>query len=310
MKIKEFNGMKRSFGFKIAFFSILFPFFHRRMESAEVTNWIDRQKNDTIKKYLKKRYKNIVEKYKFTEVTSDNIDLISPIWIFWWQGEENMPLIVKKCFQSVLNNANGHPVKLITKYNMNEYVSIPDYIIEKVGNGIISIIHLSDIVRISLISQHGGLWLDSTILVTGSINVYGNFYTIHHLKYGHHPSDRKWTQFLLGGVKNNPLFLMVRDLLFEYWKTENFMVDYFLIDYCIYLAYDSNLSIKNMIDSVPYSNPELYYFLSYFDEPYIAEKFKEICESTNFHKLKWKEPLKIHTNPGELTYYGYLLGKD
>ena len=88
------------------------------------------------------------------------------IWIFWWQGYDTAPLLVKKCIDSIIKNAGNHPVILITKENWKNYADIPDYIIEKVEKGIITLTHFSDILRMSLVSEHGGLWLDATIFVS------------------------------------------------------------------------------------------------------------------------------------------------
>lgn len=60
----------------------------------------------------------IVSSYKDrTCDPNENIGATSPIWVCWWQGEEQMPDIVKACYHSIQKHACTHPVILITSEN-------------------------------------------------------------------------------------------------------------------------------------------------------------------------------------------------
>lgn len=75
-----------------------------------------------------------------------------------------MPQLVQGCFRQ-LTTYNDN-VCLITKDNYNKYCHIPDYILQKLYRQEISITHFSDILRVSLLAENGGLWLDSTCWVS------------------------------------------------------------------------------------------------------------------------------------------------
>lgn len=59
--------------------------------------------------------KNIIKKYKEASTGKSPIDKTCPIWTCWWQGEANMPDIVKVCYASAKHHAGQHPVILITE---------------------------------------------------------------------------------------------------------------------------------------------------------------------------------------------------
>jgi hypothetical protein len=80
-----------------------------------------------------------------------------------------MPPIVQSCFQSLCSHAGNHLVHLITQENISKYVTIPDYILRKVQEGKISFTHFSDILRMCLLYEHGGLWIDATVYVSQPI---------------------------------------------------------------------------------------------------------------------------------------------
>ena len=59
---------------------------------------------------------------------------------------------------------------VLTSKNFLEYVSFPGYIIDKYKKGFIENAHFSDLLRLELLNTYGGLWIDSTVLVTDKIN--------------------------------------------------------------------------------------------------------------------------------------------
>ncbi len=75
------------------------------------------------------------------------------------------PEISKKCICSIKKSTN-HPVVVLTNENLLDYCKLPDYIIGKYESGIITNAQLSDIIRMTLLSDCGGLWIDATVFYT------------------------------------------------------------------------------------------------------------------------------------------------
>jgi len=74
----------------------------------------------------------------------------------WWQGEEEAPDLIRACIRSQKRNIPKeirHVV--ISKYNYGEYIDIPDFVLQKVESGKISLTTLSDIIRVSLLYKWG-----------------------------------------------------------------------------------------------------------------------------------------------------------
>lgn len=87
------------------------------------------------------------------------------IWVCWWQGLDQSPEIVKACVKSIKRNAGKHTVIILTEDNYRQYVDIPKWVEEKKNKGIITRTNYSDLLRLSLLAKHGGLWLDATFIV-------------------------------------------------------------------------------------------------------------------------------------------------
>ena len=114
-----------------------------------------------------------LEKYLYATKNDLDIEvsneLENPIWQIWFQGEDSMPPIVKICVQSIKKYNPDRKIILLTKDNIKDYVSIPDYIEEKYKNGIIPHAHYADLVRFMLLYKYGGTWIDATVFMTGEM---------------------------------------------------------------------------------------------------------------------------------------------
>ncbi len=273
--------------------------------------------NSVIEKFIEKEFSEMIEKYRKREEerlslkkekSSENNE---NIWIFWWQGYDVAPLLVKKCIDSIINNAGNHPVILITKGNWKNYADIPDYIIEKLEKGIITLTHFSDILRMSLISKHGGLWLDATIFMSREIPEYCfelPYFSIHYETAASKIANGKWTGFCQAGQKNSIIHSFCRDIFFSYWKKYNKLIDYFFIDYVMLTGYDNISGFKKFVDALPFNNQGIKELDKHFNDEFSNELLDNILFQSTFFKLNWKRDYKKEIN-GRKTLYGYFLEK-
>jgi hypothetical protein len=234
----------------------------------------------------------------------------SVIWICWWQGLDNMPEIVRVCYKSIQKFAGSHPVKIITKYNFRDFISIPEYILNKFNSGLISVTHFSDILRANLLYEYGGFWLDATMLLTEEISIRSgcdSFFTLKGTYAIDNISRARWTGFCMAGAKHDILFEYMRDIFYLYWKTHNELIDYVLIDYVIDVAYRSVPYIKSLVDNVVYNNTDIYSLQYHLHNEFSENLFVEYCSQTSFHKLTWKKKIEKYTPENKLTFYGYLI---
>ena len=271
--------------------------------------------NSVIEKFIEKDFSAIIEKYRnhteesrffMKEKFSENV---GNIWIFWWQGYDAAPLLVKKCIDSITKNAKNHPVVLITKENWKNYADIPDYIIEKLKKGIITLTHFSDILRMALISKNGGLWLDATIFVSREIPEYCfelPYFSIHYENSTSKIAKGKWTGFCQAGQKNSIIHSFCRDIFFSYWEKYSKLIDYFFIDYVMLTGYNYIPNFRKLVDAVPLNNQGIKELDKHFNDEYSKELLDNILSKSTFFKLNWKRDYKKEIN-GKKTLYGYFL---
>ena len=116
----------------------------------------------------------------------------------------------------------------------------------------------------------------------------------------------RWTNFLHASKKDNFLCGFILDFFLEYWKTQKTLIDYFLIDYAIQIAYDEFPKCRELLDSVPLVNYDLYKFENIMNKEWSVETWNSIKNSTLFSKLAWRKEGKKETLLGKETIYGHI----
>ena len=181
------------------------------------------QRSYLVYKLLKKRYQYVLDK----QIKQNDRKKGDKIWTCWFQGIENAPEVCQVCVKRMKQIFGEDKVIVITADNYMDYVDIPEYIVDKWKKGIIVYAHFSDILRLCLLVQHGGTWIDSTILLLRK-NIPSYFYDSPLFVFADHISGLRPNiqNSYLSAYSNSRILTCVRNLLFEYWKKENYVINY------------------------------------------------------------------------------------
>lgn len=252
----------------------------------EILTYLQRYAGDTLP-----------DGYSLSETIKDD----SPIWVYWHQGFNNAPPIVKKAYSCLLKYSGSHKVIALDKDNITEYVKFPDYIYKKIQSGNITLTHFSDLLRMALLSDRGGWWIDSTILLSNSLPHYDTpFYSIKNKKNNPRFVDggNMWSAFLIGTGEKNAVAKFVLDLFLNYWKREDYLIDYFLVDYSIAIAYHKFAVFKDVLEKNPVDNADAFKMASKLNCNFDLNIWNDIYHSQVIHKLSWKLPLRTGDTVG------------
>lgn len=278
------------------------------------TEYLRSRHDDLILQYLKEKYWYVIKKYQHSKNSLKNDQKENNIWTFWYQGEDQAPEIVKKILQSIKENSGGKKVIVLDKNNIADYIKISDHIMEKVNNQTISLTHFSDILRVELLKKYGGLWIDSTMLVMDIIPdeiFQGTMWSMK--KKCYKKSDNRytwyWTGFLFYAKRETVLFQFLSEFFYEYWKREDYLIEYLLIDYAISLAYNYIPQVRKDINLIPVTKHDYYALESLINQRYNAKQWELIKKILPFQKLSYKHQYKKEEN-GQKSFYGFLMGKD
>lgn len=259
----------------------------RRIKYINVSNKIilDELYQEDFYSYAKKKYlKRKKLKFTFSKSIKSNY-----IWVCWLQGYDSAPVLVKKCIDS-LNKLDGEVI-VIDENNFSNYVNIPDFIFRKWKKGIISNAHFTDILRVELLIKYGGLWIDSTVYCSGNrqyeiIKKYP-FFAYQLININNRDRIKSIaSNWLMYSSPNSELLIILKELLYDYWKKENYAKNYFFFHVFFYAIIEENIEEWNKLLKFNNINPHVMQFLG--NSTYNKDQFNEMLLCSDFHKLNWR----------------------
>lgn len=279
--------------------------FKRKQKLLEILRLYIRYKKQ---RYLRNKYGKYIseeiEKYDWKAVEQVSS---RRVWICWWQGMDNAPLLVRRCYDSVKSNLVDWKITVITLDNYKEYVQFPDYILQRWQKGQISNTHMSDLLRLELIVKYGGLWLDSTVLCTGkeipeSI-IRSNLFVYQLLRPGITGRSLSISSWLIYAKSNNKILYLTKMLLYKYWQKNERIIDYFIFHHFFSIVLEYCQEEQKQIPKYCNSIPHILLFQLF--EEYDGIAFHDLKQMTCFHKLSYKLNQEDLIKPG--TYYDVIL---
>ena len=239
-----------------------------------------------------KYYENFIddlEIYNHTHIFSDKI-----YWC-WLQGFNKAPELYKAAYNSVNTSCINHSILVINQTNLYKYVKFPSYILEKYKKKVIDNTHFSDLLRLELLIKYGGTWIDASVLMTKyNKNFFRKdlffFRTVNYTKI----SGSNW--FITAEIES-PVLKTTRDLIYEYWRKENYLCDYFIFHLLFKFAFQKYYN--DYLQMPYYTNIPVHFLQKHLMNKFNDTLYTNILKSASVHKLNKKFP----SNNESFIYY-------
>ncbi|PRD56479.1 capsular polysaccharide synthesis protein [Sphingobacterium gobiense] len=186
---------------------------------------------------------------KYTVQAKQQFDTDKIIWQYWGQGfqDGNIPEIVSLCTASVDQHKGNYTVIRLDDESVKEYLDMPAFVWEKLDNmSDFNRTFFSDLLRVALLKVYGGVWLDATIFLSGSLpphleqheyflyqrdpdEPYKRYWESTYAYYwGWHPDFRvQVLNSIIFAKKGCEMTTVLLELMLYYWDTQEKIVDYF-----------------------------------------------------------------------------------
>ena len=243
--------------------------------------------NNRVLCKLRNKNRRFVADYQAPELPRQRSN---KVWVCWLQGMENAPALVQKCYASLQKNLTDREIILLTEDNYRSYVNFPEHIQRKIDTGVITRTHFSDLLRLELLLNHGGTWIDATVFCSGGeIPAYmldSDLFLFQTLKPGLDGHPTCISSWFMTACTNHPILALSRELLYRYWEKHSKMVDYFLLHDFFQLSIEKYSDLwKNV---VPFPNSVPHILLLRLFERYDETVWNAVKAQTPFHKLTYK----------------------
>ncbi len=281
-------------------------------KSVNLARFRKQRKNafDDLNRLMPEMVTKISTIIKNLNLRSEQDSLERNIFVFWWDGFESAPDIVKKCLKSVESNYKGFNVIRISQKNYKDYTDIDPLILKEFEEGKVSVQSFSDILRFNLLKNNGGMWIDATIFFLNEYDLVGkldesqSFNTLefassrNFLKYKGY--DCSWSGFFIASKKNG-LFVRTMDAIFkEYYKTYGTYSLYFFID-AAFMACKVNKVDNNVLMKSQQCVGDMFLLSKIGNSQYDESCMTEISKLPQ--KLAWN--IRLSENKG--TFYAKIL---
>ena len=258
---------------------------------------------------IEERVLNFLQPFLNQTTNFEECPVEKNVFVFWWDGFENAPEVVKKCFASVRKYHPDCKVIGVDKNNYQDFTDIHPRIIEDFKKDKISVQTFSDILRFNLLKNNGGIWIDSTILFLSELNLLEDlknksftsleFSTSRDfLKYEDY--ECSWSGFFMASRKNG-LFVRAVDEIFKqyYLKYKTYSI-YFFIDTVFMICKKHGLD-GNVLDKTLKTLDNMFTLAWLLEEKYDSDIIEMIKNTPQ--KLRWN----ISNSSDENTFCGWLL---
>lgn len=304
--IRNFVRKTIHFGVYISVSNLILTY-GQRVFSSHFLRKISRVRNRKIQQYLYPILDHVCQ--NSVKIENLNEQKEAPIWFCWFQGEERIPEIPHLCLASIRRNAGSHPVIVLDQKNYVQYCTLPDIVVERYAAGQLKQAHFADILRINLLAQQGGLWLDATMLITAPLpdSVFNMpFFSIKTQPDGYYVSACRWAVFCLAANKGNQLFLRLAKVFEEYLLHTDIFIDYFMFDQFIEMLSTQDEKIRAMINEIPFNNPDVHKLNVLLCKEFDTALFYKLCERTWAFKLNLRTYSTAQLNENPNNFYNRL----
>jgi len=258
---------------------------------------------------LERKYMPIIDSHKPQNASEEPQSKI--IWVCWLQGEEQAPELVKRCIASIRSHAADHEVRIVTNDNLAEYITIPEYITEALRKKRMQYAHYSDYLRIALLERYGGVWIDSTVLMTDDLPSYvtdSPFFMFQHSPYS--PSPILGSNWFLAAHKGNYVAATMKMLLERYWKQERHLCHYYMFHMLLSMILRNTDEGRRILNEMPYvSNAEVHLLQKALFEPYNEKRLQDFKRRAFCQKLTYKFKPGTSTSDKN-TFYSHIINSN
>jgi tetratricopeptide (TPR) repeat protein len=222
--------------------------------------------------------------------------LPSRIWVYWGQGFDKAPPIVRRCHEELMRHHTEDEVVLLDDAGFGDYVEIPNVARRRTSRDRTK---FSDVLRLELLSRHGGVWLDATCLVSRRLfDVLPELLPSGFFAFRRRPA--LIASWFLASEPRHPLVTLAREAQYVYWEHFRRPLDYYVLHHLVESLYHVADEARECLDATPLRSARPGSLVARAgNEPYDPERYAELLTGCFVHKLTHKLP-QGQAKPGSM----------
>lgn len=205
------------------------------------------------------------------------------IWQYWDGGLDNAPHLIQNCVQTIKNYAGTLQHIIIDDKNINDYINIPNFMKNKPINKT----QFSDYLRTNLLYNHGGIWIDATVML--SQNIPNDILSADFFCFSRANDPFILSSWFISAEKHHPLMEAALNSLHKYYSVMNQPYHYFMYHFIFEAIISIYPSLHKKWLNKPFRSAYIpHIFQKNFDVAYDPIFFNALNQVSWIHKLTYK----------------------
>jgi hypothetical protein len=229
------------------------------------------------------------------------------IWIYWEQGWEEAPLICRYCLRSWQKYNPTWRIITLDRSNVEQYLELTTLVPNVWEIKVVAC--RSDIIRINLLRNYGGVWVDATTFCTRPLDEWlhkhGPFFA-----FVNPSPDRMLANWFMYSSRRNYIVEKWCDTFNEYWKGRDRPEDYFVMHHIFKDLYETDYQFKKQWTAAVKVSAALPHALKYKEKHSAAPLLKRThiaLKMSPLYKLDHNEFTSECLAQGVENIYTYLI---
>ncbi|WP_433791967.1 capsular polysaccharide synthesis protein [Actinoplanes sp. CA-252034] len=211
-----------------------------------------------------------------------------PIFVYWAQGFEVAPPVVRACLAALRANNPGSRVHELSLANIGAYVDVPEDLAAALEG---DHYHFSDLLRMLLLEKFGGIWVDAACLVTEPLRPHIDRALAKGSVFAFTYTGPYLVNWFLASRPDSYVMHLWRAASFLWWEKRGEIVDVLLHHHVFEMLHRLDDRFRTEWDAGLRLNATPPHALqSVLLRPYDPEMFQTITEGAFVHKLRHQTP--------------------
>lgn len=211
-----------------------------------------------------------------------------PIFIYWAQGFDVAPPVVKACLAALRANHPESSVHELSLANIGAYVDMPEDVAAALEG---DHQHFADLLRMLLLEKFGGIWVDATCLVTEPLRPHVDRALAKSSVFAFTYTGPYLVNWFLASRPGSYLMHLWRAASFLWWEKRGEIVDVLLHHHIFEMLHRLDDRFRTEWDAGLRLNATPPHALqAVLFRPYDQEMFQTITEGAFVHKLRHQLP--------------------
>jgi hypothetical protein len=180
------------------------------------------------------------------------------IWCFWHQGWDNAPALVKACAASWRLHNPDWSIHYLSHQSLPQYLAPTtelELILKRglpITAGSLGLMILSELIRVELLAQNGGIWVDSTVYCLRPLDGWIEHATHSGFFAFNRPApDRMLSSWFLAAAPGSYIIRAWRKKAYGYWKKRTELHHYYWFHRAFAKVYESDAKFRRIWDATP-----------------------------------------------------------